>query len=152
VLQAAELKARTTCTSQKSHIFLGKISLLQDLAIALTMRVTLDLPFMDDPAGPDRNLPNASTLGAGHFKQVTCHHCTHHRNLIAEFWVGEQCSACVEACSTCLEWLLHLKVWAFHGATPHLHFPLQSDWTTLPPLTRLHHYIFCFCQGVYGLF
>jgi hypothetical protein len=48
VLQAAELKARTTYTSQKSHIFLGKISLLQDLAIALTMRVTLELSFTDD--------------------------------------------------------------------------------------------------------
>jgi hypothetical protein len=94
--------------------------------------------------GPDENVPAASTLGA--FQQVTCHQCTHRRPLIAEFWVGERCSACVEW-STCLECILHLELWSRHGPTQHPHFPLQPNWTTLPVLTRLHHYIFVCFKG-----
>jgi hypothetical protein len=40
---------------------------------------------------------------------------------------------------------MHLDIWACRGPTQHLPFPLQPDWTTPPPLTRLHHYMFdCF--------
>jgi hypothetical protein len=65
---------------------------------------------------------------------------------MAEFWVGERCSVCVEAWSTWLECLLHLE----YGPTHHLHFPLQPDWTTPPPLTRQHHYMFV-CLNVFML-
>jgi hypothetical protein len=65
----------------------------------------------------------------------------------AEFWVGERCSACVEAWSTCSEWLLHLEIWAGHGPTQQLPFPLQLDWTTPSPLTRLHRYMFVCFKG-----
>jgi hypothetical protein len=34
-----------------------------------------------------------------------------------------------------------------HGPTQHLHFPLHPDWTTPPPRTRLHHYMFVFFKG-----
>jgi hypothetical protein len=95
---------------------------------------------------PDENLPTASTLGA--FQHVLCHQCTHHRQLIAEFWVGERCSACVEAWSTCLEWLPHLEIWGW---------PLPNKTPPFPPTARLDnaaHYCtppplhFCLFQGV----
>jgi hypothetical protein len=41
------------------------------------------------------------TLGA--FQQEPCHHCTCHRHLLAEFWVGGGCCTCVETWSTCSE-------------------------------------------------
>jgi hypothetical protein len=44
-----------------------------------------------------------------------------------------------------LEWLLQLEILACHCPTQHLLVPLQPDWTTLPSLTRLRHYMFvCF--------
>jgi hypothetical protein len=83
------------------------------------------------------------------FSARTCHRCTpHHRDRRSEFWSGERCSACVEALSACLEWLLHLEIWPCHGPTQHhLHFPLQPDWTTPPPLTRFHLYMFVCFKG-----
>jgi hypothetical protein len=36
---------------------------------------------------------------------------------------------------------------ACHGPTQHLYFPLHPDWTTPPPRTRLHHYMFVFFKG-----
>jgi hypothetical protein len=96
--------------------------------------------------GPDENLPAVSTLGT--FQHVTCHHCTHHRHIIAEFQVGERCSTCVQAWSTCFgarNITLCTSKWACHGPLQKLHFPLQPDWTTPPSLTRLQHFmIVCF--------
>jgi hypothetical protein len=40
----------------------------------------------------------ASTLGA--FRHLACHHNTHHSDVIVVFWMGELCSARVEARST----------------------------------------------------
>jgi hypothetical protein len=97
--------------------------------------------------GPDDNLPTASKLGA--LQHVTCYQCTHHRQVIAEFWAGKRCSARVEALGTCLERLPHLEIWACHGPTQHLHFPLQPDWTTPPPLSRIHHYIWFVSSGLW---
>jgi hypothetical protein len=75
--------------------------------------------------GPDVNLATASTLGA--FQHVACHQCTHHRQLIAEFWVGERCSACVEAWSTCLEWLPYLEVWGLPWPNTTPPFPPRAQ-------------------------
>jgi hypothetical protein len=95
--------------------------------------------------GPDENLPTASTPGA--FQHVTCHQCTHHRQLIQNSGWGND---------VLLVWKhgVHvgsgsrtLKYGACHGPTQHLHFALQPDWTTPPPLTRLHHYIFVCFKG-----
>jgi hypothetical protein len=95
--------------------------------------------------GPDENLPTASKLEA--FQHVTCHQRTPHRQLIAEFWVGKRCSACVEAWSTCLELLPHLEIWGLPWPSTTPPFPLHPDWTTPPPLTRLHQYIFVCFKG-----
>jgi hypothetical protein len=118
--------------------------------------------------GPDENLPTVSTLKA--FQHAICHHCTHHGRLIAEICVGDNVllkffcflvflvpvsvSQFLEQYAQnggrvpntyggvhVLEWLLQLEILACQ----HLHVPLQLDWTTPSPLTRLRRYIFvCF--------
>jgi hypothetical protein len=104
--------------------------------------------FQTTHRGPDVNLLTASTLGA--FQHVTCHHCTHRRQLIAEFWVGKRCSACVEAWCTCLEWLPHLEIWGLPWPNTTPPFPpkdrLDNAATSYTP-PPLH---FCLFQGVYG--
>jgi hypothetical protein len=71
----------------------------------------------------DENLSTASTRGA--FHHVACHHCTHNIHLIAEFWVVERCSTCVEAWSMLWSGSCTCKnVWACHGPTQQLQFPL----------------------------
>jgi hypothetical protein len=87
--------------------------------------------------GPDRNWPLIPTLGA--FQHITCHHCTRHRHLIAEIWVGKRCSTCVEAWRTLFAVAPALRKMACHGPTKQLPFPLQTDWTSQPPLKWLHH-------------
>jgi hypothetical protein len=47
-----------------------------------------------------------------------------------------------------LQWLLRLKTWDGRGPTQQLHLPLQPDWTTPPPLTRLHRYKIIFFKGL----
>jgi hypothetical protein len=37
----------------------------------------------------------------GDCQQRSWHHCVHHRDAIAAFWVGQRCSACVGAWCTC---------------------------------------------------
>jgi hypothetical protein len=51
--------------------------------------------------GPDEDLPTASTPGA--FQHVTCHRCTPHRQLIAEFWVGEHVYTVSRTCLYCMQ-------------------------------------------------
>jgi hypothetical protein len=84
------------------------------------------------------NLPTAFTLGA--FQQATCHQCTRHRQLMAEFWVGERRSACLDAWSTCLERLPYLEIWACHGPTQHMHAPLRVPWPLALLTARVKFY------------
>jgi hypothetical protein len=110
--------------------------------------------------GPAGNLPTVSKVGA--VQLVTCLHCTHLRRLSAEFWVGEGCSTCVgEGCSTWVgEGCSCVEAWSScFGVAPAPRnmglpwpnttapFPLQPDWTTLPPLTRLHRYMLVCIKG-----
>jgi hypothetical protein len=49
-----------------------------------------------------------------------------------------------------LGWQPNLEKWRYHGPTQQLHFPMQPDWRTLPPVTWINHYIFYCFRGVMG--
>jgi hypothetical protein len=53
------------------------------------------------------------TLGAS--QHLSCHHCTHHTDLIAASWVGERCLTSVEAWSTSFGMATNLEMRAYQN-------------------------------------
>jgi hypothetical protein len=84
--------------------------------------------------GPDEHVPIISTLAFQHLSLYA-------RKISNSSTLGGETMFCLRGSmqNMFFGWLLILRIWTWPNTSA---LSLQPDWIALPPVTRLHHYIF----------